>query len=190
MCQTIIPIIIVEVAMFTLHHGFWIYFFSRRHPLLWYYVFGSMLPDYIYLVLVAVLMLGGHIEAAEIISLSPKVMMSYLPLYPWAVKADLIGHSVVVWGAFFLLTLILGLAKCRAIVIGWGTHLLLDELTHSAYANFYLYPLSMSAIHSPVSYWEPQYFAEEFNIVNKTVMIAMAAYLVYHWWKHQKNKYK
>ncbi|MEG6587032.1 hypothetical protein [Dendrosporobacter sp. 1207_IL3150] len=173
--------------MFTLHHGFWLYFLSRRHPFVWYFVLGSMLPDYIYLVLIVVMLYDGNISIPELITMSPKVMMSYLPIYSWAVMIDLIGHSVVFWGAFFALSMFKRLSKTRAVVVGWGTHLLLDELTHGAHANFYLYPLSMSAVHSPVSYWEPAYFAAEFKAVNGAIMTAMAVYLIYNWWNHRKN---
>jgi len=172
--------------MFTLHHGFWIYFFSRRHPKVWQFVFGSMLPDYIYFVLITVMVTRGQIQLTELLTLSPTVMMSYLPLYPWAMQIDLIGHSVVIWGAFFAMTLLPVFNNMQAVAVGWGTHLLLDELTHGAHANYYLYPLSMSAVHSPVSYWESQYFAHEFKIVNGAIMAAMALYLLYHWWKHRK----
>lgn len=176
--------------MFTLHHGFWIYFFSRRHYLVWYYVFGSMLPDYVYAVLAALLLLDGRLSVPELAAMSPKVMMSYLPMVHWAVVADLLGHSVVVWGGFFILAYLSGLKRCKAVAVGWGTHLLLDELTHGAHANYYLYPLSMAAVHSPVSYWEPRYFAEEFKIVNSVLMSLAAFYLLYHWWLHRKQKLK
>ncbi len=169
--------------MFTLHHGFWLYFFSRRHPQVWQFVAGSMLPDYVYFALLALLAAKGELRLGDIFGLSPTVFMTYLPQYPWALQLDLAGHSVVFWGAAFLAALAPALSRAQAFIVGWGSHLLLDGLTHAAHANFYLYPISLMAVHSPVSYWEPTYFAREFKLVNGTLMALTAAYLIFHWWK-------
>lgn len=176
--------------MFTLHHGFWLYFFTRRHPQVWQFVVGSMLPDYIYGVLLGLLVLKGELGWQELLRLSPTTFMTYLPQYPWAMEIDLSGHSVVFWAAAFLLVQAPALSRAQAFVVGWGTHLFLDGLTHAAHANFYLYPLSLLAVHSPVSYWEPGYFAREFKLVNGTLMGLTAAYLVYHWWKARRERNK
>jgi hypothetical protein len=174
--------------MFTLHHGFWLYFFSRRHPRVWQFVAGSMLPDYIYVVLLAILIAKGEIGWREVFSLSPTTFMTYLPQFPWAMHIDLAGHSAVFWGAAFGLSLLPPLRTFQSFAVGWGTHLLLDGITHAAHANLFLYPVSLLAVHSPVSYWEPAYFAREFKIVNGTLMGLTAAYLVYHWWKKHRER--
>lgn len=178
--------------MFTLHHGFWMYFFSRSHRDVWQFVVGSMLPDYIYGVLFALLIYRGQLEIRDIPDLSGEKLMVLLPLHPWVVKVDLIGHSVVFWGIAMLLVLLPLLNKFQAFIIGWGSHLLFDAFTHAAHANFYLYPLSMSAVHSPVSYWEQQYFAKEFGIVNTALMSLALAYLIgrklYCWWQKKKRE--
>ncbi len=177
--------------MFTLHHGFWIYFFSRRHRQVWQFVAGSMLPDYIYFILLAIMLIRGQLHVNDLVELSPGTMMTFLPMYPRATQIDLIGHSVVVWSIALILSLLPWVKQFQAFVIGWGTHLLIDGLTHSAYANFYLYPLSLAAVHSPVSYWEPQYFAAEYKMVNNTLMAAVAIYLIYKWlerWWKEKEK--
>jgi len=174
--------------MFTFHHGFWLYFFSRRHPQVWQFVAGSMLPDYVYVALLAVLILKRDIAPGDIFHFSPAAFMTYIPQYPWAIHIDLAGHSAVFWGAAFLFTLLPGFARIQAFVVGWGTHLLLDGVTHAAHANFFLYPLSLAAVHSPVSYWEPAFFAREFKLVNGTLMGLTAAYLIYHWWKKRQER--
>ncbi|MDR3561504.1 MAG: hypothetical protein P4N59_08725 [Negativicutes bacterium] len=174
--------------MYTLHHGFWLYFFSRRHPKVWSFVVGSMLPDYVYFVLVGVLLVGGELDWRELTALTPTTFMTYLPQYPWAVQLDLAGHSVVFWGGAFALTLLPSFSHAQAFVVGWGTHLLLDGITHAAHANFYLYPLSLLAVHSPVSYWEPAYFAREFKLVNGSLMGLVALYLFYHWWNKRRKE--
>lgn len=174
--------------MFTWQHGFWIYFFTRRHDKVWQFVAGSMLPDYIYIVAVAIMFMRRQLSWADLIGMEPTMMMSLLPLYPWVVVIDLIGHSVVIWGIALLLTLLPIIKRSQAFVIGWGTHLLIDGLTHAAYANYFLYPISLISVHSPVSYWEPQYFAQEFRIVNNSLMLIAASYLVYHWWKKKQQK--
>lgn len=174
--------------MFTWQHGFWIYFFTRRHPGVWQFVIGSMLPDYVYVVLVGVLLAKGELDLRELTLLSPTTFMTYLPQYPWAVQLDLAGHSVVFWAAAFGLTLLPRLHHFQAFTVGWGSHLFIDGITHAAHANFYLYPLTLLAAHSPVSYWEPAYFAREFKLVNGSLMGLVAIYLIYHWWKKRRKE--
>ncbi len=173
--------------MFTWHHGFWLYFFTRRRPDVWQFVAGSMFPDYIYVVLISVMLGKGQVAWNDLLVMNPSIMMSFLPLYPWAVKIDLIGHSVVIWGITFLFTLLPIINKGQPFVIGWGTHLLIDGLTHAAYANFFLYPISLLGVHSPVSYWEPQYFAAEFRVVHNILIVVAIGYLLYHYWKKKNS---
>lgn len=173
--------------MFTLHHGFWLYFFTRKQARVWQYVLGSMLPDYVYGGLIVALLYNRQLSWSELLAIDPTMMMSLLPLYPGAVKIDLLLHSLVIWGAGFLLTLLPVVCQVRAFVIGWGTHILIDSLTHAAHANFYLYPLSMAAVHSPVSYWETAYFAREFKWVHYGLMSLAVLYLIYQWWKMKKK---
>lgn len=172
--------------MFTFHHGFWLYFLTRRHPDVWQFVIGSMLPDYIYFVLLGLMLLNGQVQWHGLFDITPAIMMSFLPLYPWVVKIDLIGHSAVIWLVVFILALLPGIRRWRAFVVGWGTHLFLDGITHAEYASFFLYPLSLIAVHSPVSYWEPQYFAREFKLVNGTLIALTTVYLLYHWWHKRR----
>jgi hypothetical protein len=174
--------------MFTWHHGFWLYFFSRRHPRVGQFVVGSMLPDYVYFVLVGVMLVKGELHWHELTLLSPTTFMTYLPQYPWAVHLDLAGHSVVIWAAAFGLSLLPAFNHLQAFTVGWGTHLLIDGITHAAYANLYLYPLSLLVVHSPVSYWEPEYFAREFRLVNGSLMGVVAIYLIFHWWKKRRKE--
>jgi hypothetical protein len=175
--------------MFTLHHGFWLYFFTRHHSKTGQFVLGSMLPDYIYGILVGVMLFQGKIDWRGIFHMDPVMLMSFVPVYPWAMKTDLTGHSLVVWGCALPLFFI-ALKKYIPFYIGWGTHIFIDELTHSAYANYLFYPLSLKGVHSPVSYWEPQYFSQEFKIVNGTLMAAAAFYLIGCWWmkKHKSEE--
>jgi hypothetical protein len=174
--------------MYTFHHGFWLYFLARRHPLVWHFVIGSMLPDYVYFILIAVLLAQGRLYFADLLQLTPATFMTFLPQYPWAIQIDLIGHSVLIWGAAFCLSLLPAFSRAQALVVGWGTHLLLDGVTHAAYVNFFLYPLSLLGVHSPVSYWEPEYFAKEFKLVNGTLLSLVGVYLFYHWWKKRRNE--
>jgi hypothetical protein len=146
-----------------------------------------MLPDYIYLLLLVVLLSQGILAWRDLPSLSPTTFMAYLPQYPWALKIDLIGHSAIIWGVAYLLALVPVYNKMQAFIVGWGTHIFIDGITHAAHANFFLYPLSLLAVHSPVSYWEPEYFAWEFHVVNGSMMGAVTIYLIYHWWKKRRK---
>ena len=173
--------------MHTLHHGFWIYFFARHHPQVWQFVLGSMLPDYIYVVLLFIIMANGYVTWSELGNLSPKVLMGFVAQFPWVVKIDLIGHSVPIWFGCLMLSLLPGIKHIQSFIIGWGTHLLLDAFTHGAYSNFYLYPIAPYTVESPVSYWEYNYCFREFGYVNTGLMTVVAIYLVYEWWKKRKQ---
>lgn len=176
--------------MFTLHHGFWLFFLTRKHAEWRQFVLGSMLPDYVYFLLAGLLLVNGRLDAGQLLTMTPTVFMSYLPLYPWAVQADLWGHSAVAWGLAYVAALLPIARNMQAFIVGWGSHLLIDGLTHGAYANYYLYPLSMLAVHSPVSYWEPQFFAAEFKTVNGILMALTASYLVGKWWRSRNKQGK
>lgn len=176
--------------MYTLHHGFWIYFFTRHHPKRWQFVFGAMLPDYIYVVLVAWLLFKGYISFSELSGLGPSILMSLTPLFPWAVKLDLIGHSVVVWFVVLLVSFLPGMRGVQPLTLGWGTHLLIDAFTHGAFSNFYLFPLGEGTIEGPVSYWESDYWVHEYRLINTGLMTVAALYLVWQWWKNRKRMRK
>jgi hypothetical protein len=172
--------------MYTLHHGFWIYFFTRHHPQVWQFVFGAMLPDYIYVVLVGLLLYKGYITFSELESVSPEVLMSLVSIFPWVVRVDLIGHSVLVWAGTLLVSFFPGIKRIQPLIVGWGTHLLIDAFTHGLYANFYLFPLGANTVESPISYWEYTHWAQEYKLVNNVLMTMVAGYLIWEWWKKWK----
>ncbi|SMD14349.1 DUF4184 family protein [Sporomusa malonica] len=173
--------------MHTLHHGFWIYFFTRNHPNVWQFVFGAMLPDYIYVALLGVLLIKGYVTWPELGSLSPGVLMGLVAIFPWVVKIDLIGHSVPIWFSALLISFFPAFRKVQAFIIGWGTHLLIDAFTHGAYSNFFLYPLASYTVESPVSYWEHNHWFREYRLINAGLMSAAAIYMMYEWWKKRKQ---
>lgn len=176
--------------MHTLHHGFWIYFFTRHHPKVWQFVIGAMLPDYIYVVLICVLLFKGYVTWPELGSLNPGVLMSLVPLFPWVVKIDLMGHSVPIWGIALVASFFPGIKKYQAFIIGWGTHLLIDAFTHGAYSNFYLYPLGAYTVESSISYWEQNHWSQEYRIINAGLMATAAIYMFWEWWKRRKRMRK
>lgn len=171
--------------MNTIHHGFWMYFFTYRSRAVWQYVLGGVAPDLVYFAMLAVMLWRGDVGWRELLNLNPTLFLSYLPLYHWATKIDLFGHSLVVWLVGLCLTLLPGLAVVRPFVLGWGVHVMIDVFTHSAYAVYFLYPLSLRQVHSPVSYWEPTFFANEFNTVNYFLLFSAALYLLYCWWRRR-----
>jgi hypothetical protein len=173
--------------MYTLHHGFWIYFITRHHPKVWQFVIGSMLPDYIYVILAITLLLKGYVTLPELGGVNPGLLMSLVAIFPWVVKVDLIGHSVPVWFAAQLLSLLPGIKKLRFFIIGWGSHLFIDALTHGVYSNFYLYPLAYDTVESPVSYWEHSHWSREFGFINMAAMAAAALYMLAEWWQKRQR---
>ena len=146
-----------------------------------------MLPDYIYVVLLGLLLHKGYVTWPELGSLSPGVMMSLVPLFPWVVKIDLLGHSVIIWFSALVMSFFPGIKDFQAFIIGWGTHLLVDAFTHGAYSNFYLFPLAANTVESPVSYWEHNYWFREYRLINAGLMAIVGIYLVWEWWKSRKR---
>lgn len=170
-----------NIAMFTFHHGFWLYFVSRGHYQVWQFVLGSMLPDYVYFIMLGIMVGEGRIGLSEIPNLDPLRFGGLVVMYPWVVISDLVLHSVVWWAVAFVAVLLPMLRTYQAFVTGWGTHLLVDTFTHGAEANYYLYPLSSDRVHGFVSYWEPAYFAREYNIVHTALLVWAISYLLVRW---------
>lgn len=174
--------------MNTFHHAFWMYFFTYRTRNVWQYVLGGVAPDLVYFVLLAVMLWQREISFSAIRQLNPSSFTSYLVLYPWARTIDLIGHSFVIWLSALMLSLLPVLKPARPFILGWGVHILIDVLTHSGDAIYLFYPLSSMRLPSPVSYWEPGFWAHGFRMLNVSFMIAAGSYLLYGWLRRRWQK--
>ncbi|UOQ93990.1 metal-dependent hydrolase [Halobacillus shinanisalinarum] len=199
--------------MNTIHHGFWTYFiFRKKRQLVKWFVIGSIAPDIIYFVMF--LYLGVQ---KEILTLSLLLDLFKMPMFGFPSDSsnmaltqlhDFIlemfqhpiveilrftGHSLLVW------TILSGLVYWRmgfklsplkAFLLGWLGHILTDLLTHATDATPILYPLSDLIVRSPISYWNPDYYGKEFNIVNNILLVLATVYLIIRFLQRVTNRGK
>jgi hypothetical protein len=199
--------------MNTLHHGFWTYFFFRKkkHLVKWL-VFGAVAPDLIYFIMFLVMGIQqGILKPGIFLDLFKLPMfgfssnMSNMALaelhdfilemfrHPLVEVLRYIGHSLFVWGIIFgLLSFKKGwrLSPFMAFLLGWIGHIITDLLTHVTDATPIFYPISDLIIRGPISYWNPSYFGQEFNLINNLLFAIAVIYLVYEMVKTRRQKKK
>jgi membrane-bound metal-dependent hydrolase YbcI (DUF457 family) len=89
-------------------------------------------------------------------------------------------HSLVPWVVALLGVLLLRRARPPATaplmaVLGWGSHVVLDMLTHRSDGYPILWPLSDYRFPTPISYWEPAYHGTAFALVcDGTIALLLA----------------
>jgi hypothetical protein len=95
-------------------------------------------------------------------------------------------HSVVPALALLLLyrPLRVGRVDGRGVLlwflIGWAGHAVADFLTHATDARPLLWPISDWTWQSPVSYWNPAYYGNQFFLIEHALILATLLYLVVH----------
>lgn len=153
-------------------HALWMFYLARgtawrRAAVLW-----GIMPDLAYgpLLLVYHLRngwsLATHLHAWD---------------WSWAHPLSCGPHSIVIC------LLGLGLVRWRwpaaftAALVGWGSHVLIDALTHVEDAYPLFWPLSDHRFPSVVSYWDARYYGREFFIINHTVLCGIGVVLIVRW---------
>jgi hypothetical protein len=192
----------MEERMNTLHHGFWTYFLLRKKEyLVKWFVIGAIAPDVIYFIMFLYMGIQKGILSPELFANLVKLPMfgfssdmSNMALtqlhdfilemfeLPIVVILRFAGHSLVVWSIVFGLVLWrtgLKLSPLKALIWGWTGHILTDFLTHVTDATPIFWPLSDIIIRGPISYWNPDYFGREFNMINTVLTFTAIIYLVY-----------
>jgi hypothetical protein len=181
----------------TIHHGFWTYFiFRKQKRLVKYFVIGSILPDIIYYVMFIYLSItSGVLFSMHSISEFP-IPFFHLVHEMFANSIVVVlrqaGHSLFVWAVLFSIAFIISkwrLTKWKAFLYGWLGHVIVDSLTHVNDAVPIFYPVSNFVLRGPVSYWDPQFYGHEFNIVHTVFLVGAIVYLIYER-KTYKNKRK
>ena len=101
------------------------------------------------------------------------------------------GHSLFIWAlVFMLITWQTGfkLTVLTVFIWGWFSHIMTDFLTHVTDATPIFYPASDLIIRGPISYWDPNYVGQEFNIINNTLMVIAILYLLFTFIKNKGKK--
>lgn len=175
--------------MNTLQHGFWIYFIARKVKRRWYYVLGAMFPDAMYIAGLLYLLFTGQIPWQEYgFWTHPVVGISYLRSLPWVGWGEFSGHSVIIWLAAGAFSLVFRWQMMRAFVMGWGSHLVIDILTHVTYTPYLLYPLSWQQFPLGLSYWDLAFHGREFQLVQSVTTVLAISYLIYEYWLYWRSR--
>lgn len=66
----------------------------------------------------------------------------------------------------------------RPLAYGWLGHIVLDLLTHVEDAVPMFYPVSSYTFRGPVSYWDDDYHAAAFSLVNTTLIALSLLYML------------
>jgi hypothetical protein len=197
--------------MNTLHHGFWTYFvFRKKKHLVKWFILGAIAPDLIYFFMFLYLGIQKGILSPSLLSDLFKMPMfgfssemSNMALtelhdfilqmfqHPFVVVLRFAGHSLLIWGIISGITFWikgLKLSPLTALLWGWFGHIITDLLTHATDATPIFYPVSDLIIRSPISYWNPEYYGVEFNIVNNILLFLAILYLIYEFINKVRSK--
>ncbi|WP_281658473.1 metal-dependent hydrolase [Halobacillus sp. Cin3] len=177
--------------MNTLHHGYWTFFATRKKKYTGWFVFGSILPDIVYYVMFLYLSVSRRAwEVADDENPMRSLFHLVYDLFEHPVVFILrqAGHSVFVWAVVFVVLLVWKGRKLNAwtaLAYGWLGHIVLDLLTHVEDAVPMFYPVSSYTFRGPVSYWDDDYHAAAFSLVNTTLIVLS---LIYMFVKKVKDK--
>ena len=147
-------------------HAFWAWYPCRRRSWVGWFVLGAIVPDLPYVVMFA----------AASLRTGPGVLAD-LALWDALWRNPVVSalHSFVPWGVVLLGAVVLrqtrGPALGRpigcfiALVLGWGSHVVLDMLTHRSDGYPIFWPLSAYRFPTPISYWEPTFHGVAFSLI-------------------------
>ena len=153
-------------------HALWMLYLTRGRPWRRWAVLWSVAPDLAYVPMILVYhvargwSLPVHLAAWEWAWQHP------LTNAPHAVPVCIAGLALVRWRrpAWF-----------SAAAVGWGSHVVIDAVTHVTDAYPLLWPFTDRRFPSVVSYWDPAYYGREFFLVNHVLLSVIGAVLVSAW---------
>lgn len=176
--------------MVTPAHAFFNWAILRKWFRPWWVIAGSVLPDvppfiaFFYLLAArGIPESGGGFFGFIMANGNPNrqpgfmeasFLLNALPLYVLA------GIAVLIWRRDWLV----------ALWTGWGLHVLEDFLTHVTDAYAPLYPFFPEwRPRGIISYWDPAYGAEAFQIVQLSATVLILAWLLgkYFWTRYGKR---
>ena len=172
--------------MNTTSHAFWAYVAVRktryRNNAKWI-VLGAVLPDIIYYI---------GIVPFTIYWLSHGFGFGSHAF--WDVFFDNViiknvrfaGHSIVVW---VLGGLMWRYVRFRFVWIGWLFHIITDFFTHVTDATPVFFPLSTWTFHSWISYYDPGFYGNWFNLIDTFLVLTIGSTLfIKRLYKKHKRK--
>lgn len=150
-------------------HFFWNFAIFYRKPWAWKVGVGGLFPDLIYVVLFI----------PRIFSYQSFSDWMQDPL--WDIVWDSLFvksvHSLAVWSLFFFLCLIIFrkdiFRQVYPFLFGWGLHIAFDAFTHVSDGYALFFPLSGYRFPAPLSYWEKQFYAEEYFWISHFLMTGL-----------------
>ncbi|MEK6964553.1 MAG: hypothetical protein AABX70_09125 [Nanoarchaeota archaeon] len=154
--------------MNTLWHLFWTYAAFRKKRWWWKAVLFAFIPDALWVAQMLYL-LGTHQMT--------RLNLDIITLIPHVIEIQYALHSTLVFTVLLALVLWWKKESLYGCFWGWGFHIFSDYLTHHGDNYWPLYPLNHWQIQGLISYWEPRYFANEFNLA----CYGLAALLAWYW---------
>jgi membrane-bound metal-dependent hydrolase YbcI (DUF457 family) len=149
-------------------HAFFAWYPFRRRPWVWPLVAGAILPDLPYCVLFVAAAVERGPRAFTDLALWRSI---------WGHHMVVGLHSFLPWGAAMLLLISTrGWRRSpgvSAFLAGWGSHVVIDMLTHRSDGYPIFWPLSVYRFPTPVSYWESAYHGRAFALACDGAMVVL-----------------
>jgi hypothetical protein len=171
-------------------HAFWAWFPFRRRTWVKWLTLGAVLPDLPYCIVFGM----SAVERGPRAIADMRVWESLWRSWPVCAL-----HSFVPWAVVSLLYLSAlrwmstrGSRRARggvrptpfasnlaALLAGWGSHIVVDMLTHRSDGYPIFWPLTDYRFPTPVSYWEPAYHGRLFAVVCDGAMVTVLSWLIW-----------
>ncbi len=154
--------------MNTLWHAFWTYALFRKKKWWWKAVLFSIVPDLIWVTQMLILLGNGTMKTLS---------LQVYTLFPFTIPVEYGLHSTLLFLPLLALAIWWKKETLYGYFWGWGFHLFSDYLSHLGDSYWPFYPLNHWQVRGLISYWEPQYYANEFNVA----CYGLAALLAWYW---------
>ena len=156
---------------------------------------GSILPDIPFTILTVVYGIYYHFFGTIPSNISTMEYLHFDLFYNdpvWIVSHN-VFHSLVI-GSLILIIGYVNRSKRWGKFLSWlaiGTliHTVLDIFTHHIDGPLFLFPLNWTyRFESSISYWQPEYFGNEFRVFEYLLNIALVLYLGVKWYVARQSK--
>lgn len=158
------------------------------------FLLGSILPDIPFAILTVVYSLYFTIWGSTPNDTS---LMEYLHFNlffsdpVWIISHN-VFHSLVVGFTMLLVAYIkrdtLWGKRLMWLTFGILLHTIIDIFTHHTDGPLFLFPLNWTyRFMSPISYWEPEYFGNQFRIFEYVLDILLVSFSISKWWQNRKQ---
>lgn len=166
---------------------------DQRHTIA--FLLGSILPDIPFVILTVVYslyftILGSTPNDASLMEYLHCDLFFHDPI--WIIPHN-IFHSLVVGFMMLLVAYIkrdtLWGKRLMWLTFGILLHTIIDIFTHHSDGPLFLFPLNWTyRFMSPISYWESEYFGNQFRIFEYLFDIFLVLFSISRYWKHRKQE--